>query len=162
MAVGIDTACAKIIDIVRAISPIRTPDAPFVCEEDAGGQVEPIEERLSGGHYRLFALRMSGAPEAQDAGGGDRRYFRADLDLVVVYAMKPDPEAVRRMIAEDSASLTTALCWTVSNYDTANSGIDTIDIVGTTLETAGPEAADDDTAFLATWQLEVLYREVGA
>lgn len=51
---------ARLVAIVRGITPLRRPDLPFVCSEDDDGRVAPLES-LVGGH-RHFVWRSVDLP----------------------------------------------------------------------------------------------------
>ncbi len=161
MAIGIYTAFAQIVEIVRGITPRTSPDAPFVLEADGGGNVEPLEAYAHGGALRRCDIDLAdGGVANNDSGIRTRRMVATTLRVIYGFEAFAGDEVAAKLCALDDADRVEQALADPRNYDGANTGLETI--MGIESSMSDVQVEDDTsirmTSTLMTYTFTFLYR----
>lgn len=160
MARGIHAAFSQVVAIIEGVTPTRHPDWGFTVEADGRGRVTPIEKKMTGGFTRYADLVIDdGGRGNNDSGIATRRTVQ--MELRVIYGAKHLGDLVdAKLLALDDAPLIEDALSDPRNYDGANSGIDSLyDISSTvTAEPAEDSDSDDLVVVVAAYTFSCLYR----
>lgn len=161
MAIGIYTAFAQLVQIVRGITPRTSPDAPFVLDADGGGNVEPLEAYVHGGALRRCDIDLGdGGVANNDSGIRTRRMVAATMRVVYGLDAFAGDMVAAKLCAIDDADLVEQALADPRNYDGATTGLETIMGIESSMDEVQVE--DDTsvrmTAVLMTYTFTFLYR----
>lgn len=161
MAIGIYTAFAQVVEIVRGITPRTSPDAPFILEADGGGNVEPLEAYAHGGALRRCDIELAdGGVANNDSGIRTRRMVAATLRVIYGFEAFAGDMVAAKLCALDDADLVEQALADPRNYDGATTGLETI--MGIESSMSDVQVEDDTsirmTSTLMTYTFTFLYR----
>jgi hypothetical protein len=161
MAIGIYTAFAQIVEIVRGITPRTSPDAPFVLEADGGGNVSPLEDYAHGGALRRCDIDLAdGGVANNDSGIRTRRMVAVSLRVLYGFDAFAGDMVAAKLCALDDADLVEQALADPRNYDEANTGLETV--MGIESSLTDVQVEDDTsirmTSTLMTYTFTFLYR----